>query len=70
MLWHISKKRCNQPGFCLLVVLKDGKEDRCGNAYIQQQMPEDFADYLISLQAKVEGGTESNESDSRLPAQE
>ncbi len=49
-VFTISKKRCNQPGQCLLIVLKDGKEDRGGNAYVQQQVPEDFADYLINLQ--------------------
>lgn len=33
-----------------MVVLKDGKEDRGGNAYVQQQVPEDFANYVIELQ--------------------
>lgn len=39
-------------------VLKDGKEDKGGNAYFQQQMPEDFADHLISLQNAKEKALE------------
>lgn len=49
-MFTISKKSTNQQGQVLLIVLKDGKLDRGDNAYVQQQVPEDFADYLISLQ--------------------
>jgi len=53
-MFTISKRRCNQAGQVLLIVLKDGKEDRGGNAYVQQQVPEDFADYVIYLQSEHE----------------
>ena len=52
-MFTISKRRCNQAGQVLLIVLKDGKEDRGGNAYVQQQVPEDFADYIIGLQEQL-----------------
>ena len=49
-MFTLSKKSTSQKGYVLLVVIKDGKLDKSGNAYVQQQVPEDFADYLIGLE--------------------
>lgn len=48
-MFLISKRPTNMRGQVLLVVLKDGKTDKGDNAYVQQQVPEDFADWLIRL---------------------
>jgi len=53
-VFTVSKKRISQPGQVLMVVLKDDKLDRGGNAYVQQQVPEDFVDWLIRLQEENE----------------
>lgn len=51
-MFTLSKRKTSQPGQVILTALKDNKPDKIGNGYVQQQMPEDFADWLISLASK------------------
>lgn len=46
----MSAQTISQPGQALLKVLKNNQADRGGNAYVQMQVPIDFAEYLLCLQ--------------------
>lgn len=53
-MFTLSKLPTSQKGQVILRVLKDGKEDKGGNAYFQQQMPEDLAKHILELQSSSE----------------
>lgn len=52
--FEMSIRNISMPGQCLLIVKKDGKLDRGENAYVQVQVPTDFAQHLIKLEKEVE----------------
>lgn len=52
--FEMSIRNISMPGQCILIVKKDGKLDRGDNAYVQVQVPTDFAKHLMDLQKEVE----------------
>jgi hypothetical protein len=48
-IFALSTKPCSIPGHVILTVYKMPRTDKPNDEYVQQQMPKDFADYIVKL---------------------